>query len=89
MTYKYIVYTRFNLQDNIFYPCMCETIDNGTVLEDSLILSNVYGLRDSAFKKFVVKKIMIRKENILYISEGEYIEEDLEQFETIQFDKGE
>lgn len=89
MTYKYIVYTRFNLKDNIFYPCMCETLSDGTILNDSLVLNNVYGLKDSAFKNFVVKKIMIRKENILYISEGEYIEEDLDQLETIQFDKGE
>lgn len=82
--YKYILYTKFNVQDNIYYPCMCERLENGRLLDESFKLIGVLGIRDNIFTKFEVESIHIQKENVLYILEGSYIEEDLNEYTQVE-----
>jgi hypothetical protein len=77
--YKYIVYTKFNVKDNIYYPCMCKEIKNSHIIEDCILLEQVYGIKDSAYAHFKVESLHIRKENVLYICEGEYVKDELQK----------
>lgn len=75
--YKFIVYTRFNSKDNIYYPCLCENISEISFMEDTLLLQNVYALKDMRYEQFHIKNLYVRTENILYICEGKiYYDED-------------
>ena len=84
IVYKYIVYTRFNMKDNIFYPCMCANIANGTLLKDSFKLIDLYGIVDSTYSHFEMDSMTVRKENILYIAEGEYTKKVLNELNPKQ-----
>jgi len=70
--YKYIVYTKFNIVDNIYYPCMCKEIGDSNIIDDTLLLIDVFAIKDSTFKNFSVESLHVRKENVLYICQGEY-----------------
>lgn len=83
MNYKYIVYTKFSMEDEQYYPCMCSELEKSKLLDNSLVLNNIYALRDTTFKEFKIKYLHILKENILYICEGDYTEEDLKDKEPI------
>ena len=84
VVYKYIVYTRFNMKDNIFYPCMCGTLLNGKLLKDSYKLVDLYGIVDSTYSYFEMESMTIRRENILYIAEGEYTIDALSSLKPIE-----
>ena len=81
--YKYILYTKFNVQDNIYYPCMCVSLEKGRLLDDSFKLIGVLGIRDNIFTKFEVESIHVKKENVLYVLEGSYKEQELSEYQQI------
>lgn len=87
--YKYIVYTKFNVKDNIYFPCMCKEIKDCEFIEENILLVDVFAIKDSTFQNFKVQSLHVRKENVLYICEGEYTPDTTDESSTTNNDSEE
>lgn len=77
--YKFIVYAKFSIEDDIHYPIMCENVSASKLLKDSLLLEGVLAMQDQSYKTFKINSVHVKHDNIFYLCSGEYDIEELKR----------